>query len=232
VFSAAELDQIRSEDASRRLRRDDEELRSRGLFARKFDPAEPRDPHSGKWSSIGGAVHDALKLAGRIQLADDEKLAGSQRITPSGGHDVDTLLAAVDSPRGRQIRIGIIPTDDAEKWRASNKGGTANLSPRGVAHLRDDLTEANAKAKKAAAAVDKVWESGKHPDPKTLTEPVASGKVPSEWGNLTWDVHLTDDDPTSWTTSLSVDGGDAGDSVFYPRDLQKLLKALDSAAGH
>ena len=192
---------------------------------RNFDPAEPRDPHSGKWSSIGGAVRDALKLAGRIQLNDDEKLVGSQRISPSGGHDVDTLIAVVDSSRGREVRLGIIPTHDAEKWKAANAGGTAKFSPREAAHLRDDLSEANAKAKKAAAQADREWASGGHPD---LAEPVASGKVPSGWGDLSWNVYLTDDDPTSWTTSLEVDGSDAGDSVFSPKDLQKLLKALDT----
>lgn len=127
----------------------------------------------------------------------------------------------VDSPHGRQIRVGIVPTDDATKWRAGNRGGTVNLKPRDVAHLRDDLEAADKTAKAAAAKADKEWASGGHPD---LREAVAEGSVSSEWGDLRWSTYLTDDDPTSWTTSLEAGGLD---SVYEPGDLRKLLRTLD-----
>jgi HK97 family phage portal protein len=203
---------------------------------RHFNPDEPRRP-DGKWGSggVSHALKDALKLGDRIDLQPGEKLAGSDRISPSGGHDVDALLAAVDSPHGRQIRIGIIPTHDAEKWRAGNKGATVNLTPESVGQLRQDLTAANAKAKKAAAKADVDWEAGRTPD---LSEPVAEGSVRSGWGDLRYVVHLTDDDPTSWTVTLEAGAGDAGGSVLYPGDLRKLLGKLNgfaevqAAAGH
>lgn len=228
MLTPADLERMLAEDATQRRRRDAlalQELR-RLPEIRRFDPREPRRP-DGKWGS-GGLIKDVLKLADRIQLGNDEHLVGSHRISPEGGHDTDTLLAVVDSPKGRQIRLGIVPTADAEKWRAANKGGTVNLSPRSAAHLRDDLDEANKTAKKAAKKADAEWESGGHPD---LNGPVAKGKVSTEWGDLNWDVFLTDDDPTSWTTTLEVDQS-AGGSVFYPRDLQKLLKTLTSAIGN
>ncbi|HTK61735.1 MAG TPA: phage portal protein, partial [Pseudonocardia sp.] len=196
---------------------------------RHFNPDEPRRP-DGKWGSggVSHALKDALKLGDRIDLQPGEKLAGSDRISPSGGHDVDALLAAVDSPHGRQIRIGIIPTHDAEKWRAGNKGATVNLTPESVGQLRQDLTAANAKAKKAAAKADADWEAGRIPD---LSAPVAEGIVHSEWGDLRYVVHLTDDDPTSWTTTLEAGTGDADGSVLYPADLRKLIDKLEALAG-
>jgi hypothetical protein len=53
------------EDAEQRARRDANELRTRGILLRRFDPHEPRDPHSGKWSSLGAHVaHEVHKLGG------------------------------------------------------------------------------------------------------------------------------------------------------------------------
>jgi phage portal protein BeeE len=181
---------------------------------RKFNPDQPRGPH-GRW--IAG-------LAGRIHLGKDEKHVSSHRISPSGGHDIDTLIAVVDTPHGRRVRLGIIPTHDAGKWTAANKGGTVNLTPESVRQLRDDLTAADAKAKKAAAKADADWAAGRTPD---LSTPVAQGSVSSDWGDLRYVVHLTDDEPTSWTTSLEAGTGESGDSVFYPKDLAKLIHLLD-----
>jgi hypothetical protein len=157
------------------------------------------------------------------KLGEDERLVSAHRISPEGGHDVDTLVAAVDTPHGRRIRLGIIPTHDAGKWSAANKGGTVNLTPESVGRLRDDLTKANAAAKKAAAKADAEWGAGRTPD---LSHPVAEGSVHTDWGDLHYSVHLTDDDPTSWTTTLEVDRFADG-SVLYPKDLAKLLHLLD-----
>lgn len=200
------------------------------LLARKFNPTEPREPHSGKWVGHGGgAIKDVLKLADRIQLGSDEKFVGSDRISPEGGHDVDTLFAVVDTPHGRRVRVGIIPTHDAGKWRAGNKGGTVDLTPKSVGQLRDDLSAANATAKKAAAKVDAQWKAGKTPMEVELTAAVAEGSIPSDWGALRYVTHLTDDDPTSWLTTLEVDSNADG-SAFYPPDLRKLIAKLDQLA--
>lgn len=123
--------------------------------------------------------------------------------------------------------MGIIPTHDAGKWSAANKGGTVNLTPESVGRLHDDLTAANAAAKKAAAKVDAQWNAGKTPSEAELTAAVAEGSVHSDWGDLRYSVHLTDDDPTSWKTTLEAGAGDTGGSVFYPPDLLKLIRLLD-----
>jgi hypothetical protein len=40
-------------------------------------------------------------------------------------------------------------------------------------------------------------------------------------------VYLTDDEPTSWTTTLEVQPSTGGDgSTFYPKDLRKLIGKL------
>jgi hypothetical protein len=184
------------------------------MLARNFNPDQPRGWH-GRW--VAG-------LAGRIHLGQGEKHVSSHRIRPEGGHDVDTLIAVVDTPHGRRIRVGIIPTHAAGKWRAANKGGTVNLTPESVARLRDDLTAANAAAKKAAAKADADWAAGRHPD---TSAPVATGVIHSDWGDLRYDVHLTDDDPTSWLTTLEAGSDVADGSAFYPKDLAKLIHLLD-----
>jgi hypothetical protein len=96
----------------------------------KFDPSEPRDPHSGKWG-VGGAagtvLKDSLKLAGEIDLGPDEKLVGSGRVSGVGG---SVLLAAVDSGGKRRLRVGMGNAafggrrDGAGPWR----GGPGDLA--------------------------------------------------------------------------------------------------------
>lgn len=111
--------------------------RRRDVIGKRFDPAEPRDDH-GRWS-IMGAIEDAiahgsapdrkpvelrdrLKLAGKINLGEGERLAGSAKVT---GEDGRVMVAAVDGPTGRQIRIGVGSAwfggrdDEAGPWRAA-----------------------------------------------------------------------------------------------------------------
>jgi hypothetical protein len=52
------------EDQRQRARRDDAMLVALGVVERKFNPAEPRDPHTGKWACHAAAArlrrpHDA-----------------------------------------------------------------------------------------------------------------------------------------------------------------------------
>jgi hypothetical protein len=198
----------------------------------RFDPTEPRDPHSGKWTNgPGGAISDALKLAERIHLGDGERLHSSGRVETHSGHDVDVLQAVVDTPRGRQVRIGIIPSDDAERWAAGDKGATSVLTPRAAAHLRDDLAEASKTAKSAAKEADAAWARGDAPD---TSNSVASGVTKGDWADLQWSVGLTDDDPTSW--SLSIEPARDGKAIsqtadpatLTPRDVAALIKQLDA----
>lgn len=196
-----------------------------------FNPNEPRDPHSGKWTDAGADLAgDLLKLAGRIQLGDGEQLRSSGRLETSSGTDVDILHAVIDTPGGRQFRLGVIPADHADRWAAADKGGTSVLNQRSVAHLRDDLTEATKTAKTAAKAADKAWDRGDAPD---LSQAVASGTTKGGWADLSWSVHLTDDEPTSWQVSIEAtrDGaptsGTADAAALTPKDVTKFVKQLD-----
>ncbi len=78
----------------------------RSADLRKFDPNEPRDPHSGEWSlggAIAGAIKDALKLASKIDLNDDEHLIGSGKVDGNYG---GFRIAALDRNGVRAYRIG------------------------------------------------------------------------------------------------------------------------------
>lgn len=236
MLSDAELARMLAEDRAQRARADHARLVRLGVVSRKFNPAEPREPHSGKWTSgPRGAAHaagDALKLADRIALGKDEHLVASGRFDGNGGSDVSLLHAVVDTPRGREFRLGVIPGEDVERWRAGDKGSTVKLSPRQLGHLRDDLAEAQTKAKAEAKRIDKIWNSGGHPTEAELTTPAAHGSVAGTWGELTYLVHLTDDDPTSYQTTLDVAHNgvtsETSDGVqLTPADLGKLIKQLD-----
>ena len=106
-----------------------------------FDPDQPRDDH-GRWTDIPGAglldaALDKLKLADRIQLGRGEQLAGSGRVRTD---DNSVLLAAIHTPDGPRLRIGTgIDNEDSSRWRAANRGATANLSPQGVQQFRQAL---------------------------------------------------------------------------------------------
>jgi hypothetical protein len=115
------------EPAPERTQRDDETLRLLGVIrsqTRKFNPAQPRDPHSGEWLDTtpgDGAFKDALKLAGRIELEPGERLLGSASVKGDKG---TIRLAVIERDGVRSLRLGIGgPTfggrdDEAGPWRA------------------------------------------------------------------------------------------------------------------
>lgn len=237
-LTQAEIAAMRVDDTRHQARRDDVALRTRGVLpstgeVRKFNPNEPRDPHSGKWSDgVPGsaALKDGLKLAGRIQLGNDETLGGSGKVGLEND-DVALLWAAVDSPNGRQIRLGVLPGEDTDKWRAANKGATANLSAADAARLRDELAAASAKAKAAAKEVDNYWHSGQAAPPQMLSEAVAEGRIASPWGDLTYSVYLTDDDPASYLTTLHVGDSETADgATLTPTEVRKFARTLGDLA--
>jgi hypothetical protein len=214
---------------SQSAQRDHDELLIRGIVTaeRKFDPAEPRDPHSGKWTDgPGGAVKDALKLAGKIALKDDEHLALSGQLNSKSGTGIDVVWAAVDSPRGREVRIGTVY--EPEKWRAANKGSTAPLTTGQVAGLRDDLAAAEVAAKSAAKTSQAIYSRGGTPTDRVLTgeDPVAKGRIESAWGPVEWSVWLDDSDPVSYNAELLVGDTDLDRAQLPPDELRKFVKQL------
>jgi hypothetical protein len=75
----------------------------------RFDPTEPRDPHSGKWTdgpggAAAGALKDALKLAGKIDLDHDEQLIGSSKVDGDTG---GIRMALTEQDGKRMLRLGL-----------------------------------------------------------------------------------------------------------------------------
>lgn len=222
---------------------------------RKFDPSEPRDPHSGEWGVGGGAessVKDALKLADRIQLGKDEKFAGSGKVRDKSG-DMSAVLAGVDTPAGRKVRLGLVLPEHERAWRAADKGGTVELDKHGVAQLnemlsgaaeagRDSVKSYYADVRKAHAAKlpDDEW-----PDPEA---DIASGTIRADWGNLKWtlqrdadtgpEIPGIDASGAGWSLGLQVvpdSGAVQGvdpmyiDTAAKAKALQALLAELTAA---
>ena len=91
-------------------------------MVRKFNPGQPRVPggeHGGEWSATG-AIKDALKLAGKIDLDPDENLLGSDKVIGDGGA---IRMALTDRNGHRSLRLGIGDSgfgsrdDEAGPWR-------------------------------------------------------------------------------------------------------------------
>lgn len=140
--------------------------RPRNSVHRSFNPSEPRDPHTGEWGIGGaaeGAVKDALKLAGRIQLKDGESFGGSGKVSADAGQDV--RFAWVTAGDGKHLRLTAggdrdpelsdneaeqALHDTAAEWAAGDDGQTINLDEDGVASLRTALSNAQENGAEAA----------------------------------------------------------------------------------
>lgn len=85
TLTAADIAAMTAQDARQRARRDDDELRLRGVISesRKFDPTQKRDDH-GRWSKIG-AVLDAIKDAWGDHVKDHEVFGGPDGESSSHG---------------------------------------------------------------------------------------------------------------------------------------------------
>lgn len=66
---------------------------------------------------VVGAL-DKLKLAGRIQLGEGEKLLSSRKFKSSDSNSWDLLAADVDAPNGREVRLGVVKPDSSKRWSA------------------------------------------------------------------------------------------------------------------
>jgi hypothetical protein len=89
--------------------REYEDLRLRATeHLRKFNPAEPRNPHSGEWISVGGSVHAVEEFAHR--LADAAEGDEADRLTHIDPTDAAVLGALREyqghsGPTNRALRI-------------------------------------------------------------------------------------------------------------------------------
>lgn len=202
--------------------------------AKRFDRDQLRDPHTGEWidATPGSGAADALGLAGRIDLDPGERLVSSSRFKDPGG-SVDMLFAVVHGDHGSDVRIGLIPLHDSDRWKAANKGGTATLEPDELRQFRADLDAATKRGAALAREADRHWNTGSAPtDPVLLgTEPVATGRVETIYADLDWDVYITDGDGVTPSWNLTVrpvsHEGDEQDGIqLDPKPAQKLLAHL------
>lgn len=171
---------------------------------------------------------DPLALDGRIKLAAGEKLRASDRVRTNNGGDGDTVLAGIAGPDGPQMRVGVLPSQDATKWRGSEGGATARFDGDDVqrvaaelASMADAAKRARAEFRATGAQLDSegVWDD----DDANLTADqlkrrtayeamredgvFAEGVIPgSGWGDIHWTVR----------------GEDAGD----PGEEEVLISAL------
>jgi hypothetical protein len=94
--------------------------RGRLCLPRSADLKEPPVSAGVPSSSPGASAHpDPLKVGGRLLLRDGEQFAGSGSVKDTEGLLV--VAAAVDTPAGRQIHLGV-PVDPEERknWRGAH----------------------------------------------------------------------------------------------------------------
>lgn len=214
----------------------------RQTLQRKYNPAQLRDPggeDGGRWVKSPGSAakalaNDVLDLADRIDLDSREQLVSSGRLVGDNGGDMHLNWAAVHSPAGNEVRLGIIPHHDSDKWRAADKGGTAVLDADQLAKFRSDLANAGAEAKKAAKEADALGDapfpSNPSPREKVLfgMEPVTTGVLPTDWADLHWGAYLTDDESAPWQVTIFPGNPEELEGVqFEPKRFAKLLTTLD-----
>lgn len=64
------------------------------------------------------AVRDPLRVAGRLVLGPGEQFAGSGQVKDSDGAVV--VAAAVQTPDGRQVHIGVVYDENRKDWRGAH----------------------------------------------------------------------------------------------------------------
>lgn len=154
--------------------------------AAKFNPAELREPHSGKWVGSGGSVRDALKLADRIDLKPGETFAGSDTIHAEEGR---INLAWVNRGGESHLRFaagGGVFAEDAHKWRAADRGHTVELDADQRQVLHSELGRMMEQAKQAGVGMrelDKEYDRfyakyGEHPSSGAASEKWLAGLPP------------------------------------------------------
>ncbi|GIH07412.1 hypothetical protein Rhe02_54790 [Rhizocola hellebori] len=75
----------------------------------------------GQFADVPGVGNDAialdkLKLASRIQLGEGERLLSSRKFKAGGAGSWDLLAAEVDTPNGREVRLGVVNPNDSKRW--------------------------------------------------------------------------------------------------------------------
>jgi 2'-5' RNA ligase len=100
----------------------------------EFEEAKHKRANDGKFARKWNQalLKQDGKLGSRIQLGAGETLAGGAAVRPAG-----IVMAAIDAPEGRKLRVGLnIPDEDIDRWSGADKGYTAVLDQAGVDKFR------------------------------------------------------------------------------------------------
>lgn len=211
----------------------------------RYNPHQLRGS-GGKWTDGGvpdvsdsfESFADYLGLDGRVELRPHERLGSTGDVT-----DADEGLAvnyavihehddeANPDDLAATAWIGITPAHDSNDW-LPDRGvdNTTHLNVDEVHDLRTGIASAATEADAAATKAEKAWSKGAAPtDPKLRgEEPIATGGDPEA---VSWDIYLTDDEPTSWQLTVRVPSGGVdpseSDGISYnPSDAKNLLLHL------
>jgi hypothetical protein len=206
-----------------------EELHTRdgdGQFADKI----------GSGGKIPAVPGDKLGLAKRIQLGAGEELRGSRAFDVNGVSDAVPVGAAISTPDGPEMRLGIVGSGDENKWSATNLGGTLKLRADDVERITASLEAENVAAKarsvelrKKFAELDRLDDArdeGRLDDAGekrraeleawnrdlVADDMFAEGRIPGgEWGDLAYQVWGRDGEDADWGFKLAVrPSSDAG----------------------
>lgn len=159
----------------------DDEAIVASLTAFRFNPRQPRDD-DGKWTDgppgtnlvddlgrlpdgsvptrdeFGGddptdPARDKLGLAGRIRLAGGERLLSSGAVNADEGAFV---MAVIDTPQGRRLRIGQVAREDKKAWRADPGGEDAEDEETGERFQRPPV---GSTAELDEAGISSLWDA-------------------------------------------------------------------------
>ena len=227
------------------------------MTAFDFNRNQKRDS-DGQWSDgvPGPSIKaDRLKLGGRVSLGSGESLHSSDRVAANGGGSA--LVAGIDGNSGRQVRLGAIADDKgAEKWRAANRGATANLNDSEARKTADSLDTVVRRSRDQALEAEIVGDalddlepgSDRHDELQARHEALTSGllageqMVQSSWGDVAMgysvdDVGIIrvvvgvrpDDAPAGWSLQEAWSNGDAVEMT--PAQASRLARKVATAAG-
>jgi HK97 family phage portal protein len=229
--------------------------------ARRYNPGQKRDPDGQFADGVFSVPGDKLRLARRIRLRDGERLAGTAKVAGNRNADHAAVLAAIDGPEGRLVRLGFVRTEDTSRWRAENLGSTVEMNQPTAASVRDGLSDVRAKAQQmvkdyhrdARAEYAKQKAAGEFsaegfPDWDSYgTDGAISA---GEWGDVAWHIEFNERDSmfdevyvpdVEVAVSVRVKPADAGpdweffdDDTFQdhdPASLGRLAKEIDRLSG-
>lgn len=184
---------------------------------------------------------DKLRLGPRIDLADGEELRASRKLTTSMYAETEALGAAVSTPAGPEVWVGIVLHGDEQKWDAEQDGGTLRIGRAGLDAFAAAVDAETKSAKERSAWLRKQWAEHERLDDARadgtiddagrrrlaeleawnqsyeVDDMLSEGVVPGgAWGDLAYQVWGEDDAEGGWKYKLTVRPPDSGGGWSFP----------------